>query len=552
MNEDEHSRPVHKQQNGAVKSDADISRTERGLDLNQILSIIPIESLKYYGVLPLSLENNALVVGAVNPDSLDTRDALNFFTSPLGITYTIKKITQEEFDRKIEEQQNLTAPGTVEQVLKDVDLDSFADVSLSEFGQEFDDKDSPMDTDAPVIRIVASIIKKGVLGDASDVHIDPSTFNSIVRFRVDGRLNKVYDIPKRLHNALVTRLKILSNLRLDERRKPQDGRFSSHIEGKRIDFRISTLPTTNGEKVILRLLSQASSAKSITDLGMAELDEKKARQAIEFSNGLILATGPTGSGKTVSIYSFLDLIDKIRKNVVSLEDPVEITVDSVAQSQMFPEIGYTFASGLRSVLRGDPDVIFVGEIRDRETAQLAIQSALTGHLVFSTLHTNSAIGAIVRLIDLGVEPFFIAPTLRMVIGQRLTRKIHKSGAPIPLSPLIKKKFEDQFASLPENVRSTFPRFDTVYTPVPSDETPDGLKGRVGVFETLFITDRISEAILNRVSDRELFDMARSDGYTTIEEDAFLKAVKGIIPITETARVSGDHVLFKHFQEDRGS
>lgn len=516
-----------------LKKDIQYSEKEK------VLSNIPMESMKHYGIIPLSFDGNVLVVGALDPDSIEVRDALNFFTAPLEITYVLEKITQEDFSRKINLHNKLETKDSIEQVLEKIDLDRFEDISITGLEKETSSVDME---EAPIIRIVSSMIKNGVVKGASDIHIDPSTTNSAIRFRIDGMLEKEYDIPKRIHSAIVTRLKILSKLRLDERRKPQDGRFSSQLDGSRIDFRVAIFPTTNGEKIIIRILSQKTDEKSISELGLTSLNEKKARNAVSFSGGLILATGPTGSGKTISIYSFLGLLDKEHKNIISLEDPVEVTVDSISQSQIFPEIGYTFSSGLRSVLRGDPDVIFVGEIRDRETAQLAIQASLTGHLVFSTLHTNTAIGAIARLIDLGVEPFFIAPTLRLVVGQRLVRKIHdKTGVPVPISPSIKKKYEEQFSTLPTHIQDTLPSFETVYTPTPNPKTPDGLKGRIGAFEFLSVNEEISEAILAGASEQDIFNIARSDGYITFQEDAFLKAVGGIIPLTEVARISGEDV-----------
>jgi len=332
---------------------------------------------------------------------------------------------------------------------------------------------------------------------------------------------------------VVARIKILSNMRLDEKRKPQDGRFSAKIKDKRIDFRVSTFPTYYGEKVVMRILDQSQGMRSIDKMGFSEINLKAIRRALGRPYGLILITGPTGSGKSTTLYSMLNEVDKDHRNVLSLEDPVEYSIDGVSQSQIHPEIDYTFATGLRTTLRQDPDIIMVGEIRDKETAQLAIQAALTGHLVFSTLHTNNAIGAIPRLIDMGVDPYLIAPTLALTMAQRLVRTLCPNGGkPIPVEDSIKLMIEKQFEDLPLEFRKQIPFGKEVYEIAPTPECPNGTSGRTAVLEVLEMDKSIESVILKNPTEMELYKIARAKGMLSMKEDAIIKAFQRIIPFEE--------------------
>jgi len=358
-----------------------------------------------------------------------------------------------------------------------------------------------------------------------------------VRFRVDGILNTSLVLPAQVHSAVVARIKVLSNMRLDEKRKPQDGRFSARIDGRRIDFRVSTFPAYYGEKVVMRILDQAKGIRTLDDLGMSDRYLKMFREAIERPYGLILITGPTGSGKSTTLYSVLNEVDRESYNVLTLEDPVEYQMDGVSQSQVHPEIGYDFSSGLRTTLRQDPDIIMVGEIRDKETAQLAVQAALTGHLVFSTLHTNTAAGAIPRLIDMGVEPYLIGPTLILAVAQRLVSLLCKDGGePVPVDGSIKAMIDKQFEDLPKEYRDQVKFSDTVYKIKPTTDCPKGTRGRMAIYEMFAMDKEIESLILKNATELEISKMLRSKGMMSMKENAIIKAFERKIPFEEVNKL----------------
>jgi type IV pilus assembly protein PilB len=387
--------------------------------------------------------------------------------------------------------------------------------------------------DAPVTKIVAVILKHAVEGNASDVHIEHTGEKVRVRFRVDGVMYISLILPANIHNAILARIKILAQMKLDEKRKPQDGRFSVLMDGKKVDFRVSTFPAYYGEKVVMRILDSSRGIKTLDMMGIPTESLKMLREAINTPYGLILVTGPTGSGKSTTLYSMLNELDREKRNVISLEDPVEYNISGVNQSQVRPEIGYTFATGLRSILRQDPDIIMVGEIRDKETAQLAVQAALTGHLVFSTLHTNNAAGVIPRLIDMEVDPYLIAPTLIMALGQRLLRTMcPESKKEIPLSESMRMMIDKQFADLPPAVRSQIIIPKNVYEAVPSPTCPSGTKGRTAVFEFLKMDRDLEHVILTNPVEQAVYEAARAKGMLTMKDDALLKAFNGTIPFDE--------------------
>ena len=377
------------------------------------------------------------------------------------------------------------------------------------------------------------MLRYAIDNGASDIHIEHVGSAMRARVRLDGQLETITSLPVKMHPMLIARVKILCSMKLDEKRKPQDGRFSTKFGDHNIDYRVSTFPGYYGEKVVIRILDSYKGVRPIDTLGFSPRQMKEIREALTRPYGIILICGPTGSGKTTTLYAMLNEIDREHRNVVSLEDPIEYNVASMNQSQVFPEIGYTFASGLRSILRQDPDVIMVGEIRDAETAQLAIQAALTGHLVFSTIHTNTAVGVITRLLDMGIEPYLIAPTIISTIGQRLSRRIAEGCAePMNMSEGVDVMVQEQFKDLPDEFKTELPLDKPLHVTKPSPAAPSGLKGRVPVFEVLTFNSDIQDAVLHKKSEEEIWQLARARGYTTMKEDAIIKSIAGLIPFTE--------------------
>jgi type IV pilus assembly protein PilB len=500
-----------------------------------ILEYIPEESARHYRFVPIGFHDGILEVGLVDPDNIEARDALNFISSKINIPFKIFLIAPQDFEKVLEMYKGLS--GEVTKALSELETE------LS--GQEFNvpsatiapNEDTKIIEDAPVTKIVATILRYATEGNASDVHIEHERDKIRVRFRVDGVLNTSLVLPPKVHSAVVARIKILCNMKLDEKRKPQDGRFSARIDGRKIDFRVSTFPAYYGEKVVMRILDQERGVKKLDDMGLSPQNLAMVRDAIQRPYGLILLTGPTGSGKTTTLYSMLNEVDREGSNVLSLEDPVEYNIDGMSQSQVRPEIGYTFANGLRTALRQDPDVIMVGEIRDRETAQLAIQAALTGHLVFSTLHTNNAAGVIPRLIDMGVDPYLIAPTLILTLAQRLVSQLCPgTGKAIPVDGSIKLLIDRQFGDLPEQFRKEIPMSDAVYEIDPTADCPNGTRGRAAVFEVFKMDKEIESVILKSPTELEVSKVLRSKGMLTMKENAILKAFKKEIPFSEVNKL----------------
>ena len=502
----------------------------------KILRYIPEESANYYKFVPLDVKDGVLEVGVFDPDNIEARDALQFISAKIDVPVKIFLISKKDLNKVLKSYKGLT--GEVTKALSELESEIKETKGVELIKTEKQKKEKKEDLAkiteaAPVTKIVAVMIRHATEGNASDVHIEHMGEKVRVRFRVDGVLYTSLMLPVSVHSAVVARIKILANLKLDEKRKPQDGRFSARIDGRKIDFRVSTFPSYYGEKVVMRILDPEKGMKSIDQIGLGEKGVKIVRNAISNPYGLILITGPTGSGKTTTLYSMLGELDREKKNIVSLEDPVEYHIGGVSQSQVRPEIGYTFANGLRSILRQDPDIIMVGEIRDKETAQLAIQAALTGHLVLSTLHTNNAIGVVPRLIDMGVDPYLIAPTLILAIAQRLTRTLcPESKKPIPVKESMKIMIEKEFEDLPEKFRKEIPIGDTFYEAGVSPECPGGTRGRVAVFEFLEKNDDIEKVILTNPVEPEIWKVARANGMTTMKEDAIRKAFEGIIPFEE--------------------
>lgn len=513
----------------------------------ETLQHIPEESARHYRVMPLGLTDGVLEVGIVDPDNLAALDALNFISSKDRLPFKVFLISESDYLHAIDAYKGMG--GEVGRALTELEGDlgspdeeqkEVHDLENVESGKE---NSAVLKVDAPVTKIVATILKTAVDGRASDIHVEPTSENVRVRFRVDGELHTSIVLPANVLRALIARVKILASLRLDEQRKPQDGRFSATISERRVDFRVSTFPTRFGEKAVLRILDHTKGVSSLEEIGFTSEQLALVREAIQKPYGLILITGPTGSGKSTTLRAMLSEVDRDTMNVLSLEDPVEYNIEGVAQSQIRPEIGYTFASGLRSVLRQDPDVIMVGEIRDKETAQLAVQAALTGHLVFSTLHTNNAPGAVPRLIDMGVDPFLIAPTLELVIAQRLVRRLCPNGGrAIPVRGSLKTMLEEEFKGIPEEFRSRIAIGDTVWGIESTSECPSGTRGRIAAVELFTISSDVEQAILKGADENRMFELARAHGMLTMKEDAILKAFARTIPFEEVNTLGGAYVV----------
>ncbi|MFZ1075738.1 MAG: GspE/PulE family protein [Minisyncoccia bacterium] len=513
----------------------------------EVLSYIPLDSARHYGFVPLDIADGALEVGIVDPDNIEAFDALQFISGKIDMPYKIVLITNEDLERVLDAYKNIS--GEVGKALSEYETvakpsaaakTTTASEAILEETLNLTGPSETLKEDAPVTKIVSSILRYAIEGHSSDVHIEPMPTKTRVRFRLDGDLHTSLELPAKVHDAVVARIKILAKLRLDERRKPQDGRFSAMVDKRRIDFRVSTFPTEFGEKVVMRILDQSDVSATLDSVGLNEAQLVEVREMVKASYGIILLSGPTGSGKSTTLYAMLSSLDRETANVVSLEDPVEYEIAGVAQSQVRPEIGYTFASGLRSILRQDPDIIMVGEIRDKETAVLAVQAALTGHLVFSTIHTNTAAGAIPRLIDMGVDPYLIAPTLVAVIGQRLVRKLCEgAGKPFPIDDSIKGLLDRQFADLPAEYRAKLPPFKELYHASPTETCPTGVRGRTGVFEILRMTKNVEQVLLKEPIEEKIYAAAREEGMITMREDAILKALAGEIPFEEVNTLGGE-------------
>ncbi len=508
-------------------------------NISEVLKYIPEDSANYYQFIPIQFVDGVLEVGITDPENIQAMDALQFISVKLGIPFKVFLISKKDYQDVMNAYKGLSTQ--VEEALSELGEDGIADADLSKELQNVKpNEETKIVEDAPIIKIVAVILRNALEGNASDIHIEHTGENVKVRFRVDGALTTSIVLPKNTHSGVVARIKILAKLRLDEKRKPQDGSFSATIDGRKVDFRVSTMPAYYGEKAVMRILDSDRGVKPLDQLGLSKRNLEMVREAISRPYGLILITGPTGSGKSTTLYSMMNELDKETSNIVSLEDPVEYHMPDINQSQMMPEIGYTFASGLRSILRQDPDVIMVGEIRDKETAQLAIQAALTGHLVLSTLHTNSAIGAVPRLVDMGVDPYLIAPTLILSIAQRLAKMTCESSRKkVPMDPNIKVQIEKQLADLPEEFKKEIEVKEEMYDTVPSTDCPSGTRGRIAIFEMFRVNPEMQSVILKNPVDSEIYKVARKNGMLLMREDAMFKAVNGEIPFREVYNFSNE-------------
>ncbi|MFA7309913.1 MAG: GspE/PulE family protein [Candidatus Paceibacterota bacterium] len=397
----------------------------------------------------------------------------------------------------------------------------------------------------PAVRLVDTLLRHASAQGASDIHIEPLEDSLLIRYRIDGILHDAMELPKHAAAAITARIKVLSNLRLDEKRLPQDGRFGTEANGERVSFRVSVLPTYFGEKIVMRLLRDSVSGFTLESIGFHGLGLDRMHEAMRKTTGLVLTTGPTGAGKSTTLYTLLDIVNTPDVNISTIEDPIEYQMARVNQTQVRPEIGFTFANGLRSLVRQDPDIVMVGEIRDKETASLAINAALTGHLVLSTLHTNSAAGAVARLLDMGVEPFLLVSTLRVIIGQRLVRRLMPDREQYELSRDEQARLEsviDAGAVLKSLKEEKAVAKDATWKNIPffkpheGGQSPSGYSGRLGIYEVLPVTSTIKEMVMANKTGDEIEAQARKEGMLTMSEDGIFRAAQGMTTIEEVLRV----------------
>lgn len=512
----------------------------------EILRMLPKEIAERYMAVPLGHIKNRLVVAMLDADNVQ---AVDFLSNRVGRPLKVYTASEEG----------------IRQVLKQYEQDVEADVAKAMGGtlnkeqqiklEEPHDKNiKTIVQDSPISKALSTILEYAAKNRASDIHIEPLEKELKIRCRVDGVLREIMKLPKSTEPPLISRIKILSNLKIDEHRIPQDGQFTVAVDKKAIDLRIAISPTVWGEQVVIRLLDKTGTSLKLEDMGYKGRALRTIRKGLQQTNGMILTSGPTGSGKSTSMYALIQEIKNESINIVTLEDPVEYKVPGVNQIQVNTEVGLTFASGLRSILRQDPDVVMVGEIRDKETAQLAVQAALTGHLVFSTLHTNSAAGILPRLLDMDIEPFLIASTVRTVIGQRLVRRIadedresyqadltEKQAIVESIGQLLPKKEEERkkiaedlgYADLPLASQNAY----TLFKGKDSPATPGGYRGRMGLYEAFEVDEAIQQLILKRATSSEIQKAAAQRGMINMREDGYLKALAGYTTISEVNRVA---------------
>ncbi|HZQ29670.1 MAG TPA: GspE/PulE family protein [Patescibacteria group bacterium] len=492
----------------------------------QAIGLVPRAVVERFQIIPFMYDENSktLSIAMANPVDLE---ALSFVSQKTGLSIKSFAATPQEVEKAIKEQYRQEIVGEVGAAVKETE----------EFNKPktVDSKEiSEIIKEAPIAKIVATILEYAVSSRASDVHIEPQEDRVRVRYRIDGILYDRLSLPKSVQEAVLSRIKILSEMKIDEHRIPQDGRFNFKVDNKEVDLRISVLPTTFGEKIVMRLLRKSGGIPTLNDLGLTGNSLKNLETSILRPHGIIIVCGPTGSGKTTTLYSVLNKLNTTRVNIMTLEDPVEYQIAGINQVQINPAVGLTFATGLRSFLRQDPNIILVGEIRDKETTELAIQAALTGHLVFSTLHTSNASGALPRLIDLGAENFLLASTMNAILGQRIVRKI---------CPTCKIEYTPP-PQLVEEIKAVlgplFPATGGVkfYKGKGCEECGDsGYLGRIGIFETLPVSPKIETLVLQNADSTTIEKQAISEGMITMKQDGYLKVIQGVTTVEEVLRVA---------------
>lgn len=500
----------------------------QGVNLSSgVLERITETAARNYSMVAFEQRGNELSVGLTEPYHLGALEALEFLSKEQGLQIRYFIISPSSFAAAVKQYHPLTEQ--VESVLTEAE-DKFSETEVSE--------DEETVKRAPIAKIVSVIIQHAVEGKASDIHIEPMATQSRVRYRIDGVLHTSLLLPKYAHNAVVSRIKVLTKLKLDETRLPQDGRTRLKVQGQTIDLRISVLPLAEGEKVVIRVLDVSVGPPSLTDLGFRETTRETIQESIKKPHGLLLVTGPTGSGKSTTLFAALTLINQEGANIITLEDPIEYFIEGVNQSQVNPEIGYTFASGLRSILRQDPNVVMVGEVRDRETAELVIHASLTGHYVLSTLHTNDALGAVPRLMDMEVEPFLLASALDLVVAQRLVRKLCQDCA-VPETgklPVVEGMLKE-IEGLPETVVGKSSDRH-IYKAVGCSKCGgSGYKGRLAIAEALKVTEQMQQVIIKGFDQTALAAELKRQHFVTLRQDGIIKALQGMTSLEEVIRAT---------------
>jgi type IV pilus assembly protein PilB len=507
----------------------------------KILSLLPVDIAERFMAVPLAEVQNRLAVAMIDGNNVQAVDYLsNLIGRPLKVFMASEKGIHHVID------QYKTDLSSVDMAAEQ----SEADDSVAQKANI-----KTIVQDSPISRALSTVLEYAVKARASDVHIEPLEKALKIRCRVDGVLREIMQLPKSIEPALVSRIKILSNLKIDEHRTPQDGQFTIAVANKEVDLRIAISPVVWGEQVVIRLLDKSGNSFDLEQMGYAGRGLRMIKKGIRRPSGMILTSGPTGSGKSTSLYALIKEIKDETVNIVTLEDPVEYKMDGVNQIQVNADVGLTFASGLRSILRQDPDVVMVGEIRDSETANLAVQAALTGHLVFSTLHTNSAAGVLPRLLDMGIEPFLIASTVNTIIGQRLVRRVSKKRDVYNSNPLetqniastighLLPKSKDQVAQVSEDLgfKDLPLAGQNAYTLVRGKDTPQtprGYSGRAGLYEVMDVNEEIQNLIVKRSTSAEIQRKAIEQGMVTMRQDGYLKSLAGLTTMEEVNRVAAD-------------
>jgi type IV pilus assembly protein PilB len=502
-----------------------------------LVADISDDIVNFYKIAPFAKEGSVLKVAILNPEDIDALEALKFIAADKALTLEKYLIDYKDFDVILKNYKSLS--GEVGKA-----LESLTDELEKKEKEVITSKDiEEISAEGAVTRIVASILKFAIESRASDIHIEAFEESVRVRFRIDGILINSLSLPKNIHPSVVARIKILSNLKIDETRLAQDGRFSTAVNKKKYDFRVSTFPTKMGEKVVMRILDPMSNKIDLIQLGIEGRQLEILEEAMNKPFGCILVTGPTGSGKSTTLAGILKRMNNEEVNIVTLEDPIEYFIEGVNQSQVHEEIGYTFASGLRSILRQDPDIIMVGEIRDRETAGLAIQAALTGHIVLSTLHTNDSFGVIPRLIDMGVEKYLIPPTVNVAAAQRLLRRLCPECKLKTVANVGEKKLiDDTLLTMPQEYRKQYQNSEyTIYKPNLKNPCKvcngKAYKGRMGIYEMMEMTEALEKIVLGVLSETAMKEEAKRQGMVTMYQDGIIKVLKGVISLEELLEVA---------------
>lgn len=513
---------------------------------DEVLNTISKEISKNYNIVCFDRTDTQIKVGLTKPD-FKAIEAINFYTKEQGLKVEYYLISQRSFQETFKQYDKMEEEiaGALEVKAKSEGEDIVQ--VKQESSEAINDEDA---NSAPVAKIVSVIIRHAVEARASDIHIEPFEKESRVRYRIDGILHTSLVLPRAIHNAVVARIKVLAKLKLDENRIPQDGRIRLLINGREIDFRISTLPLANYEKVVMRILDTVKGIPILEDLGFNNHSLTFIKRGLKKTMGIMLVTGPTGSGKSTTLYAVLSILNQEGVNISTLEDPIEYQIKGINQSQVKPKIGYTFATGLRSFLRQDPNIIMVGEIRDEETAELSIHASLTGHFVLSTLHTNDALGGILRLLDMKIEPFLLASTLKMIIAQRLVRRLCTyCRKEVPLSPEVLAQYTEAIKALPAvDFKQEFPKLSKpediatlkTYAPVGCPRcNSTGYTDRICISEVIEINEMIKDLIINHQHDINLDAIKRSQDFVSMKQDGIIKVLKGLTNMDEVLRVVED-------------